>query len=107
MDWDCSEKGIGSHEQISESPRTDNAGLKKIPILYASDVPIERAKFKITSSFEMTNFGTLLDVVPSKVPGVSNPFLYFGLQRSSFAWHTEDMQFFSINYLHYGAPCIW
>ena len=33
--------------------------------------------------------------------------LYFGSWRSMFGWHTEDMDLFSINFLHTGAPKLW
>ncbi|GIL53254.1 hypothetical protein Vafri_8903 [Volvox africanus] len=56
-----------------------------------------------------------LDTVLSRVlheaghslPGVSEPYLYFGTWRSTFAWHTEDLDLYSVNYLHFGAPKQW
>jgi jumonji domain-containing protein 2 len=41
------------------------------------------------------------------VPGVTSPYLYFGMFASVFCVHTEDMNLLSINYLHAGAPKIW
>eukprot|EP00300_Choanocystis_sp_HF-7_P019006 c20205_g1_i3.p1 GENE.c20205_g1_i3~~c20205_g1_i3.p1 ORF type:complete len:217 (-),score=35.24 c20205_g1_i3:1393-2043(-) len=39
--------------------------------------------------------------------GVTTAYLYFGTWLSSFAWHAEDMNLYSINFHHYGAPKIW
>lgn len=50
---------------------------------------------------------SILKVIKETVPGVTAPYLYFGMWKAMFAWHVEDMNLFSINYLHFGEPKSW
>ena len=43
----------------------------------------------------------------SNISGVTQPYLYVGVWRSLFGWHKEDLDLYSINYLHSGAPKFW
>ena len=45
--------------------------------------------------------------MPNEVPGVTSPMVYLGMLFSWFAWHVEDHELHSINYLHTGAPKTW
>lgn len=78
----------------------------KFHIIYPSGIPVQKA-FKITPTFSLSELGTVLDLYPKKVDGISNPFLYVGCEYASFAWHIEDVALFSLNFLHYGADCVW
>ncbi|MEW5315471.1 MAG: hypothetical protein WDW38_006897 [Sanguina aurantia] len=54
-----------------------------------------------------TVLSTVLKEAGHSLPGVNSPYLYFGTWRTTFAWHTEDMDLYSVNYLHYGATKHW
>lgn len=43
----------------------------------------------------------------TEVSGINVPYFYFGAWRTTFAWHCEDFNLPSINYLHYGKPKFW
>ena len=50
---------------------------------------------------------SLLKYLDAQVQGVNTAYLYFGMWKAMFAWHTEDMDLFSINFLHFGEPKKW
>ncbi|KAL3683746.1 hypothetical protein R1sor_001768 [Riccia sorocarpa] len=51
--------------------------------------------------------GSLLRFMPDEVPGVTSPMVYIGMLFSWFAWHVEDHELHSLNYLHTGAAKTW
>ncbi|XP_058094569.1 putative lysine-specific demethylase JMJ16 [Magnolia sinica] len=51
--------------------------------------------------------GSMLSFESEDISGVVMPWLYVGMCFSSFCWHVEDHHFYSLNYLHWGAPKIW
>lgn len=67
--------------------------------------------FQGVDEWNIARLNTVLDVVEEEcgisIEGVNTPYLYFGMWKTTFAWHTEDMDLYSINYLHFGEPKSW
>ncbi|XP_053558540.1 lysine-specific demethylase 4C [Bombina bombina] len=63
------------------------------------------------NEWNISRLNTILDVIGDdcgiSIEGVNTPYLYFGMWKTTFAWHTEDMDLYSINYLHFGEPKSW
>ncbi|KAM7012964.1 lysine-specific demethylase 4A isoform 2-T2 [Tautogolabrus adspersus] len=80
------------------------------PPLYGADVNGTLYDPDVTE-WNIGHLNTILDTVENesgiKIKGVNTPYLYFGMWKSAFAWHTEDMDLYSINYLHFGEPKSW
>jgi jumonji domain-containing protein 2 len=87
------------------------ATIDKKERIYGADVSFSLMDSQL---WNMNNLGTLLDDLRDyrekdayRIEGVNTPFLYFGTWGSTFAWHTEDMDLYSISYLHFGEPKSW
>ena len=70
--------------------------------------PNSKSKSKIpTSGWDVSRLDSLLSRTLREknitLSGVNSSYLYFGMWRSLFAWHTEDCDLYSVNYLHYGT----
>ncbi|KAJ0431794.1 putative transcription factor & chromatin remodeling JUMONJI family [Helianthus annuus] len=50
---------------------------------------------------------SILRLLETTIPGVTEPMLYIGMLFSMFAWHVEDHYLYSINYHHCGAEKTW
>uniref|UniRef100_A0A4X2QUX7 [histone H3]-trimethyl-L-lysine(9) demethylase n=1 Tax=Xenopus tropicalis TaxID=8364 RepID=A0A4X2QUX7_XENTR len=81
-----------------------------VPPIYGADVNGSLYE-KGVEEWNISRLKTILDVVEEEcgisIEGVNTPYLYFGMWKTTFAWHTEDMDLYSINYLHFGEPKSW
>lgn len=74
--------------------------------MYGADMPGSLFDDR-TTSWNVAKLENLLDVLGTKVPGVNTAYLYLGMWKATFAWHLEDVDLYSINYIHFGAPKQW
>lgn len=76
--------------------------------VYAADVESSLFSKKV-DVWNINNLGTLFNkvTVNENIPGVTSPYLYFGAEDTTFSWHVEDVDFYSINYHHFGEPKFW
>ena len=81
-----------------------SCGIGK-PALYGADMSGSLFDNSMTE-WNVANLPSVLSrLLPpgAKVPGVNTPYLYWGMWKATFAWHVEDMDLFSINYIHFGV----
>ncbi len=72
----------------------------KAPI-YGADTP--GSIFDENALWNLSKIDTLLKKgLNNDITGVTTPYLYVGAWKTLFAWHKEDMDLNSINYLHFG-----
>ena len=74
--------------------------------MYGADMPGSLFD-ESTQEWNVAKLENLLDVLGQNVPGVNTAYLYLGMWKASFAWHLEDVDLYSINYIHFGAPKQW
>ncbi|ODV62417.1 JmjC-domain-containing protein [Ascoidea rubescens DSM 1968] len=59
------------------------------------------------NTWNISNLPNFLNYLDSTLSGINDPYLYAGLWKSTFSWHLEDQDLYSINYIHFGAPKQW
>lgn len=93
-------------ERCEELERTYWKTLTYATPLYGADL-MGTLFDESTELWNLNKLPNLLDVLGTKVPGVNTAYLYLGMWKATFAWHLEDVDLYSINYLHFGAPKQW
>lgn len=103
------------YEDHAEYPRARCEEMEKnywrsltyAPPLYGADMPGSLFTEE-TNNWNLGNLPNVLDCMgDQKIPGVNTAYLYLGMWKATFAWHLEDVDLYSINYLHFGAPKQW
>ncbi|XP_066490987.1 lysine-specific demethylase 4B isoform X2 [Tiliqua scincoides] len=98
------------HQDFDDLERKYWKNLTFVSPIYGADISGSLYDADV-EEWNIGNLNTLLDMVEHQcgiiIEGVNTPYLYFGMWKTTFAWHTEDMDLYSINYLHFGEPKSW
>lgn len=97
------------HASVDELARIYWSNVTSIIPIYGADV-CKSITDTDCNEWNISRLGTILDTMGEdgiSIDGVNTAYLYFGMWKTTFAWHTEDMDLYSINYLHFGEPKTW
>uniref|UniRef100_A0A7N8YFA8 Lysine-specific demethylase 4B n=1 Tax=Mastacembelus armatus TaxID=205130 RepID=A0A7N8YFA8_9TELE len=98
------------HKDFDDLERKYWKNLTFVSPIYGADVSGSIYDEDI-KEWNIGHLNTLLNMVEQEcgivIEGVNTPYLYFGMWKTTFAWHTEDMDLYSINYLHFGQSKSW
>ncbi|XP_051033551.1 lysine-specific demethylase 4B isoform X3 [Phodopus roborovskii] len=98
------------HQDFDDLERKYWKNLTFVSPIYGADISGSLYDEDV-AQWNIGNLRTILDMVEREcgtiIEGVNTPYLYFGMWKTTFAWHTEDMDLYSINYLHFGEPKSW
>ncbi|KAI4886882.1 hypothetical protein NFI96_022586, partial [Prochilodus magdalenae] len=98
------------HKDFDDLERKYWKNLTFVSPIYGADISGSLYDTGI-AEWNIGHLNTLLDMVEQEcgivIEGVNTPYLYFGMWKTTFAWHTEDMDLYSVNYLHFGQPKSW
>lgn len=98
------------HLDYTDLERKYWKNLKYISPIYGVDVPSTLFGEEL-ETFCLPRLKTILDLVTHEyrigIRGVTSSYLYFGMWKTTFPWHTEDLDLYGINFLHFGAPKTW
>ena len=106
FDYRFYDQGEWTTERIQELETAYWKSLNFSNPLYGADMPGSLFDDS-TKEWNVAKLENLLDVLGQSVPGVNTAYLYLGMWKASFAWHLEDVDLYSINYIHFGAPKQW
>ncbi|KAK9698993.1 hypothetical protein RND81_08G146200 [Saponaria officinalis] len=94
------EIACGNMDSVEYACDVDGSAFSSSP----SD-QLGRSKWNLKELSRLSN--SVLRLLDTPIPGVTDPMLYIGMLFSMFAWHVEDHYLYSINYHHCGASKTW
>ena len=98
---------VPSKSDFFEIEKTFWRTLKLNAPLYGAD--IEGSLMDTGISWNLAELDTILSdgLNGTNLSGINVPYIYIGNWKTMFGWHKEDLDLYSINYLHEGAPKFW
>uniref|UniRef100_A0ACD5YSA6 Uncharacterized protein n=1 Tax=Avena sativa TaxID=4498 RepID=A0ACD5YSA6_AVESA len=94
------EIAFGKMESVEYACDIDGSAFSSSP-----NDQLGRSKWNLKKLSRLSK--SILRLLRTAIPGVTDPMLYIGMLFSMFAWHVEDHYLYSINYHHCGAPKTW
>lgn len=92
----------GSFEEIDSKFWKE---IEKEKVSYAFDLP--ESYFDKDTSWNLNRIDSLLKYIRCPMPGIITSYVDYGKWMSLFPWHVEDMDLYSITYLHFGKSKEW
>jgi len=100
--------GAADAAAASASPKSPNGGSAGwIDPLYGADAAGTLFRGETACGWNVDTLDSMLRLLPDRMDGVTHAMLYVGMWRAMFAFHVEDMNLYSINYIHTGAAKSW
>ncbi|KAJ3129330.1 hypothetical protein HK098_001742 [Nowakowskiella sp. JEL0407] len=96
-----------SDEFCEALERTYWRNLTYVAPFYGADIPGSIFEKNKENTWNPACLDNILSNINVELPGVNKPYLYFGQWKATFSWHLEDLDLYSINYIHFGAPKHW
>lgn len=97
------------HSDYEELERKYWKTINYSPPLYGADVSGSLMDENL-EAWNLRNLGSILnsaDDCEVIFEGINTPYLYFGMWKTTMAWHVQDMDLYCINFLHTGASTTW
>ncbi|KAL3652023.1 hypothetical protein CASFOL_001704 [Castilleja foliolosa] len=94
------EIACGKTESVEYACDVDGSAFSSSP-----DDPLGKSRWNLKKLSRLPK--SILRLLETSIPGVTEPMLYIGMLFSMFAWHVEDHYLYSINYHHCGAAKTW
>ncbi|WOL04424.1 lysine-specific demethylase REF6-like isoform X1 [Canna indica] len=105
--WRASADKPLSVEYANDMPGSGFAPLTTAGRRWREEVPTNVGESAWNMRGVSRGKSSLLRFMKEEIPGVTSPMVYVAMLFSWFAWHVEDHELHSLNYLHMGAGKTW